>query len=193
MVKAGRLLDAISGLSGLLKPNIHLTEREKLAVNNNLGILHKNLGQYDIALEYYNNAESIYLINHFEDNSLLVSIYGNKVNIYSMKGDYKKALEYTEKAIRYIQGSNSQPLNIQHSRSSLYLNAGIVYNQQNDFTKALLSFKKSISIKNKYNLPGKEIVYLNIAKAYAQNEDIILADSYFNKSIRQSELENKNY
>lgn len=193
MAKTGRLIEAISGLSGLLKPNIQLTEKEKLAVNNNLGILHKKLGQYDIALEYYNAAESIYLSNHFEDNSLLVSIYGNKVNIYSMKGDYKKALEYTEKAIRSIQGSNSQPLDIQHSTSSLYLNEGIVYNQQDDFTHALLSFKKSISIKNKYNLPGKEIVYLNLAKAYTQNGNIILADSYFNKSIRQSELENKNY
>jgi CHAT domain-containing protein len=193
IVKTGRLMEAVSCLSGLLKPNIHLTEREKLAVNNNLGILHKRLGQYDIALEYYNVAESVFLNNHFEDNSLLVSIYGNKVNIYTIGGDYKKALEYTEKAIRYIQVSNGSILFKQQSTSSLYLNAGIIYNQQNDFTKAILSFKKSIAIKNKYNLPGKENVFLNLAKAYAKKGDNILADKYFNLSIRNSEEENKSF
>ncbi len=191
MVKAGRLLEAISSLSGLLEPNIQLTEREKLAVNNNLGILHKRLGQYDIALEHYDAAESVFLNNHFEDNSLLVSIYGNKVNIYTMRGDYKKALEYTEKAIRYIQGSSNKPLNIQQSTSSLYLNAGIIYNQLNDFNQALSSFKKSITIKNKYSLPGKEVAYLNLAKAYAKNGDNLLAEKYFNLGIIQSNIENK--
>ncbi|HEY3388732.1 MAG TPA: CHAT domain-containing tetratricopeptide repeat protein, partial [Prolixibacteraceae bacterium] len=191
MVKSGQLMEAISALSGLLKPNIKLTEREKLAINNNLGILHKKLGQYDIALERYDAAESIYLINNFDDTSLLVSIYGNKVNIYSMRGDYKKALEYTEKAIRYVQVSNSTILFKQQAIASLYLNVGIIYDQQNDFNQALTSYKKSISIKNKYNLPGKENVYLNIAKAYSKKGDKLLADKYFNLSIIQSNVENK--
>ena len=192
MVKAGRLIEAISSLSGLLKSNIQLTEREKLAINNNLGILFKNLGQYDVALLHYDAAESIFLNNQFEDNSLLVSIYGNKVNIYSMKGDYKKALEYTEKAIRDVQKDSSKTYFKQQSTSSLYLNAGIIYDQLNDFNLALTSFTKSLSIKTKYNIPGKENVYLNLAKAYAKNKNNLFADKYFNLSILQSNIENKN-
>jgi len=192
MVKAGRLMEAISSLSGLLKSNIQLTEREKLAINNNLGILFKNLGQYDVALLHYDAAESIFLNNQFEDNSLLVSIYGNKVNIYSMKGDYKKALEYTEKAIRDVQKDRSKTFFKQQSTSSLYLNAGIIYDQLNDFNLALTSFTKSLSIKTKYNIPGKENVYLNLAKAYAKNKNNLFADKYFNLSILQSHIENKN-
>ena len=193
LVKSGRLMEAASSLSGLLKSNFQLTVREKLAINNNLGILFKNLGQYDMALIHYDAAESIFLNNRFEDNSLLVSIYGNKVNIYSIKGDFKKALEYTEKAIRDVQKNSSNTLFKQQSTSSLYLNAGIIYDQQNEFNQALSAYNRSISIKNKYNLSGKENVYLNLAKAYGKNGKNILADKYFNLSIKQSEAENKRY
>lgn len=191
MMKSGRLLEASNCLSGLLKPNILLSEREKLAVNNNLGILHKNFGQYETALGYYDAAESIYLTNKFTDNSLLVSIYGNKVNIYTIMGDLKKALEYTEKAIRFVEGSDGASLMKQQTASSLYLNAGIVYSQLNDFDKAFSVFKKSIYLKTIHNFPGKEHVYLQFAKTYAKIGNNHLADRYFNFSIKQAEKENK--
>ena len=104
LVKAGRLKEAVSCLSRLLTSNMPLTAKEKLAFNNNLGILYKKLGQYDIALNYYGAAESVFLNDSFPDNSFLVSIYGNKVNIYSMKGDFIKALEYTEKSHSICSG-----------------------------------------------------------------------------------------
>ena len=81
LVKAGRLKEAVNCLSGLLLSATPLTPTEKLGINNNLGILHKNLGQYDLALQYYDAAESVYLNNNFNDNSYLLRIYGNKVNI----------------------------------------------------------------------------------------------------------------
>ena len=190
-MKSGHLLEASNCLSGLLKPNIRLTEREKLAVNNNLGILHKNLGQYETALRYYDAAELIYLNNNFADNSLLISIYGNKVNIYAMKGSLNKALEYTEKAIRFVEGSNGTVVFKQQSASSLYLNAGIVYYQLNDFTQALAVLKKSISIKDNNNFPGKDNVYLQFAKTYAKIGNNLLADRYFSLGIKESERENK--
>lgn len=193
MMKSGRLLEAANCLSGLLKPNIQLTEKEKLAIINNLGILHKNLGQFDIALGYYDAAESIYLNNSFTDNSLLVSIYGNKVNIYAMKGDFNKALEYTEKAIRSVQENNGPLLFKKQSTSSLYLNLGIVYYQLYDFDKSLSAFQKSISLKDEYNLLGKDNTYLNFAKTYAKIGNNLLADKYFNQSIRQSEVESNNF
>ena len=193
LVKSGHLMEAVDCLSGLLKPNIQLTEKEKLAVNNNLGILHKNLGQYDIALKYYDAAESIYLTNNFADNSFLVSIFGNKVNIYTTKGDFSKALEYIEKAIRYVQGSNSPPLFNQQVTSDLYLNAGIIYYQHNDLDQALSSFSKSITIKNKYSLFWKENVYQHLAKTYAKIGNNLLADKCFNLSIKLSETGDRSF
>lgn len=179
-------------MSSLLARNTKLSEEKKLAINNNLGILHKKLGQYDIALKYYDTAESIFLNNSFKDNSFLVSIYGNKANIFSRMGDLNKALEYTEKAIRSVQVSSNTESVKRQSIHVLYLNVGIVYLQLNDFSQALSSFKKSLSLKEKYNLPGKDNVYLNLAKTYAKTGNNLLAGKYFVLSVRQSVAENGN-
>ncbi len=192
LVKEGRLKEAVACLSNLLISGKPLTPKERLGVNNNLGILHKNLEQYDLALKYYDTAESVYLSNNFEDNSNLMSIYGNKVNIYLIKGDYNKALEYTEKAIRSVPESKGPALFKQKTLASLLLNEGIIYLQLNDFNKALVVFNKSISLKNSFNLTGKDNVYKFLAKTYAKTGNNLLADKYFNLSIRDSEIENKN-
>src|SRR5665647_855459 len=191
MMKTGRLFDAKNCLSGLLKSNIQMTAKQKLAVNNNLGILHKDLGQYDIALKYYDAAETICLNNSFKDNTYLASIYYNKMNIYSVNEEYNKVIEYTEKAIRSVRESNASPILKQTISSSLYLGAGNAYTQLNDFDQALSSLQKSLSIKNKYNLPQKEYVYQNYARIFAEMGNKSLADKYFNLSIRTSERENK--
>jgi len=193
LVKAGRLKEAVNCLSELLISGIPLTPKEKLGINNNLGILHKNLGQYDLALNYSDTAEFIYLNNDFDNTSFLVSIYGNKANIYSMKGDFNKALEYAEKAIRSVSGSNGTSQFKQQTNSSLYLNAGIIYSQLNDFDQALFVFNKSISLKDKYNLPGKDYVNLYLAKTYVKIGNKILADKYFSLSIMQTEAENRSF
>ncbi|NEW81172.1 MAG: CHAT domain-containing protein [Mariniphaga sp.] len=191
-MKSGHLMEAATSLSGLLKPNFQLTGKQKLVIYNNLGIIHKKLGQFDIALGYYDAAESIYLTNNFTDNSFLMSIYGNKANIYVIKGEFNKALEYVEKAIRSVQEGTETGVLKQQTTSSLYLNSGIVYYQLNDFTQAIIAFKKSLSLKEKYTLPGKDIVYLQFAKTYAKNGNSQLADKYFKLSIKQSESERSN-
>ena len=187
LVKTGRLKEAVSCLSGLLNSNHALTPTTRLAINNNLGIQNKNLGQYDIALKYYDEAESIYLNNGFTQNSFLISIYGNKVNIYLLKGDFNKALEYNEKAIRSVSYSSGDERPKQLSISSLYLNAGIIYFQLNDFAQALSAFQKSLFLKDKYNLPEKDLLYKQLANTYAKTGNKLLADKYFNLSIRHSE------
>jgi CHAT domain-containing protein len=73
------------------------------------------------------------------------------------------------------------------------LNIGIVYFHLNDFPKALTAFQKSIALKEKYRLPGKENVYLNLARTYAKTGNNLMADKYFNLSIFQSRVENKNF
>ena len=189
-MRAGNLLGAVDCLTGLIESNIDFSAIEKLGLNNNLGVLHKNLGQYDIALKYYDTAESIFLNNNFTENSLLISIFGNKVNIYTFKGEYNKALDYIEKGIRSVKISNMTELVKQQSYSSFFLSAGIVYTQINNFEEALNSFKKSILIKNKYNFSGKSNVYLNIAKIYSKSKNYFLAEKYFKLSLIQSNTEN---
>jgi len=191
LIKAGRLKEAISCLSGLLNSSLPLSPSIKIAINNDLGIQYKNLGQYDIALRYYDEAQSIYFKNSFSDNSFLVKIYGNKINIYSIKGDFNKALEYCEKAIRIVSESKEELVSKQQSMSSLYLNTGIVNYHLNKFTEALSAFQKSMILKNKYNLSGKDNLYRQLANTYAKIGNIYMADKYFNLSIKQIETDDR--
>jgi len=186
-IKGGRLKEAVKCLSGLLSSNTQLSLTTKLAINNNLGIQYKNLGQYEMALRYYDKAESIYLNNNFPENSFLIRIYGNKVNIYLLQGDFHKALDYCEKAIRIVTESSQEEVSKQQSISSLYLNTGIANYHLNNFKEALWAFQKSTYLKNKYNLPGKDILYKQLAITYAKIGNKLLADKYFNLSIRHSE------
>ena len=189
LVKSGHLFDAINCLSGILKSNMQLTDLQKLAVNNNLGILYKNLDQYEVALKYYDVAESLYFSNHFTSKTLLVNIYGNKANIYSAKDDYIKALQYTEKAIRFAQDGNDLSLANRQSISTLFLGEGIIYTELNYFNQALKSFNKSLNLITKYGLNGKDNTYLHFAITHAKMGNKLLADKYYNLSIKTSEAE----
>jgi CHAT domain-containing protein len=191
LVKGGRLKEAVSCLSGLLNSKIHLNPKEKLSILNSLGIQNKNLGQFDSALKYYDQAESLYVTNNSSDNSSLVSIYGNKGNIYAIKGDFNKALEYCEKAIRTVDVSNRTPLSKMQTTATLNLSIGIAHYQLSDYKKALSAFQKSISIKEKYKFSGKDFVYQHIANTYARMRNNPLADKYYNLGILQSEAETK--
>ena len=187
LAKAGHLIEAAKNLSDLLNSNYPLTPTEKLAINNNLGILYKNLGQYDISLGFYDAAESIYGKGNFPDKNFLGNIYGNKVNIYLMQGDFHKALEYCRKALEFVNESGSADLAKQQSAASLYLNVGIIYFQLNSFENAITFFQKSIFIKQKYNFSGIDNAYLNLAKTYSRIGSHGLAEKYFNLCIRKSE------
>ena len=191
LVKKGRFKEAVKNLNAFLNSKSDLTPKEKLIINNNLGILYKNQGQYDYALKYYNISESIYFKDSIPDHSALVSIYGNKVNIYSIKGEFNKAQDYCEKAIRAVSESSWDELQKQKTTASLNLNAGIIYFQLNKFNQALNAFKTSLLLKDKYKLPGKDNLYKQLANTYAKMGNNPMADKYFKFSISQSELENR--
>lgn len=193
LMKKGRFKDAISCLDARLHSKSQLSPKEKLVLNNNLGIAHKNLGEYDIALECYSVAESIFFKDNMPNHSVLVSIYGNLSNIYAIKGDFTKAMDYCEKAIRSISESSWDEQQKQKTISSLNLNVGIIYFKLNKFNQALYAFKASLLLKEKYNLPGKDILYKQLANTYAKMGINPMADKYFNLSISQSESENRNY
>lgn len=192
-MKKGRFKDAINCLDSLLKSKSQLSSKEKLVLNNNLGIAHKNLGEYDVALEYYTAAESVYFTDTVPNHTMLVSIYGNLSNIYTIKGDFNKAMEFCQKAIRSIPESSWDELQKQKTTSALYLSSGIIYLKLNKFNEALSAFKTSLLLKDKYALSGKDILYKQLANAYAKMGANPMADKYYNLSISQSESEKRNY
>ncbi len=60
---------------------------------------------------------------------------------YRLQGDYKKALDHYNQALKI-----NEELNLEHDNATLFLNLGLVYSIRGEFSLASESFKKSIDL-----------------------------------------------
>ncbi|MGM0549877.1 MAG: ATP-binding protein [Bacteroidota bacterium] len=139
------------------------------------GIIHKNLGNYETALETYNEAEAIY--ENLNDNSGLGKVSTNRGVVYKRKGDYTKALEYYIKAKEYKAAENNP-------RSMLAVNNNIatLYSRLYIFDKADHYLKENIRL-------AKELKLNNRLPAYYHN----LGNNFLRRYEDTKEESNVNY
>jgi len=179
---SGNLAEAEEILLKVLDYEKKLPEAFKVAVYNNLGAVSTLSGKYDNALVYFNKAEEIESSNNSSSKSL-GDIYINKANILVRKRIYTTAFEYFEKSIDIYKSSSKNNPEIETSIASAYLNLGIAYIDVGEIKKALDYLNKSMKIRLKNKLPGLELVYLNLAKAYVKSGENLIAEESFKKSI----------
>lgn len=189
----GNLPNAERMLNRILNSDHLIEEPQLIAVYNNLGVVNQMLGKYEQALDFYTKAELLgYDKNEYIKD--LAAIYSNKGNIFNIKKSFDQAVGYFEKSIRVYSSLDLSDRDILLSLSSAYLNIGITVLAGKNYTKALAYLNKSLDIKEKYKLPGTELVYLNIAKAYSGWGYHDKAEEYFKKSIeRFIRLYNENH
>ncbi|HBE41873.1 MAG TPA: hypothetical protein DDW27_11840, partial [Bacteroidales bacterium] len=182
--KIGNLLNAEPVLIRILNSDRTIEKPQLIAAYNNLGVVNQMLGNYDRAMDYYNQAELLIADNRLYLNNL-ADIYSNKGHINIVKKSYDLAVIYFEKSIRVYNSLDLRNRKILSSLASTYLNTGIAVLAAKNYTEALEYFNKSLDIKGKYKLSGTELVYLNIAKAYAGSGYHNKAEEYYKKSIER--------
>lgn len=111
-------------------------------INNNIGILYKNLMQYDKALECYLEAEKCYIES--KNKYYEAVVLGNIGVLYRRLKKYDHALEYARKSINI----NEETKNL-NSLADQYGNIGLVYNELSEFSDADKYYKRALSIKEK--------------------------------------------
>jgi tetratricopeptide (TPR) repeat protein len=103
-----------------ISDNYGQTKTGKLA-NYYLGIIYKEKGEYDLALEYLKDA-------NVKDEVIGAIALGNIGDIYIDLGDYQEALKYFNKAISHSDNSFTAPI---------YLNkAALTYTALENYKKA---------------------------------------------------------
>jgi CHAT domain-containing protein/Tfp pilus assembly protein PilF len=153
---------------------------------NNLGVVNNLLGRYKESLTYYDKAEVLINSNPYSLRRLAI-IYSNKSRIFNIQKKYSTAIEYLEKGLRIYQEINNPDKGIFRSISTSYMNMGLSYYGQKDFTKAMNYFEKCTKLKLKYNLSELGLCYMNIANTYVETGDTIKAENFFIKSIAEFE------
>ena len=182
LYNSGDFIGAEKCMLKVLDPKSVLPVDYVMAAYNNLGLIKKSLGQYTVALDYYEKAENL-ILDEKENLKDLAFIYNNKSRIYTFQRSYPTAIEFLEKSIRIFHNLESQDKTILPSLSTAYLNLGIIYFELKDYNTAFKNFDKSLQLKLKNNLPETELTYLNLAKIYAQTGGTEKAEEYFTRCL----------
>ncbi len=127
--KASSLLDDTDVSSGL-----------KIVVLGSLGYLNDDLGKYNRALYYFNNALEILLAQPDPSQFRLAKLYNNIGVAYSNKGLYRQALHYyrLELEMNLLAKGTDHP-----DVAGTYLNIGNNYFRSGDTGEALLYFQRA--------------------------------------------------
>ena len=144
---------------------------------NHLGIVHQNMGKYELAIDYYLKAKEIN--EELNDDSNLGGNYVNLGLIYCYQSNYDKALEYYYQSLKLSEKVNNSRL-----KSASLANIGLVYYNQSEYDKAIEYYHKSLEIDiSSANMPGIANAYLSIGNVYGERGDLDAALVYFEKAL----------
>jgi two-component sensor histidine kinase len=142
-----------------------------------IGVLHKNMGNYEEALMYYQKAIPINeQIKNLQGNA---GIYNNIAFVYRLQGKYKKSLEFYLQALAFFENSNNTK-----QQSNVLNNIGSLYTDQKNYLKAIEFFEKSLVIAEQIkDTLGIAFAYNNLGEVYQKQNRWQEAKSYFQKSL----------
>ncbi len=151
---------------------------------NNIGVLNKNRGQLDNALDSYLKSVRIQEENKFED--ALAYTYNNIGTIYSLKSEFEKALEFFNKALEKFE-SIDHKLRIIGTLN----NIGNVYTDLNEYDYALKYYMRSLSIYEELEDNSQAFVpFNNIGNIYFQRGEWDNAMAFYESALDLEKLNN---
>lgn len=145
--------------------------------HNNLGIIYKNIGKFDLAKE--NCEKSIEICRNIGDSSGMASASNTIGTVNYYLGNYSEALIWYQKSL-----SIYEQMGLPSREAILINNLGLVYNRLSNYKKALEYYFRSLKIQEENkNLNGAALTLGNIGIIYFNlgNEDKAL--EYYKKSL----------
>ena len=115
---------------------------------NNVGATFKNLGEYDKAIEYYQ--ENLKIQERLGNLKLMARSKANIANVYYAFGlDYDKVLEYYNESLDHLKVYLLEHPDDEQGKQLLaqvYLNIGITYKEIEDDDQAIENFQKALDL-----------------------------------------------
>ncbi len=153
---------------------------------NNLGVVCRNMSDYNCALTNYFN--SLKIRERLNDRKGIAHSYANIAIIYSNLGQYEKSLEYDYKSleIKFVFGDKP-------GIAKSYNNIASTFAALRMFDSAIVYNNKAIAIRLASNdKSGLAVGYYNLGGCYTHLKDFSRAQEYFEKSLSMyKELDEK--
>ncbi|MEM7106849.1 MAG: tetratricopeptide repeat protein [Bacteroidota bacterium] len=158
-------------------------QKGRAAALNNIGVVYKNQGVYDKALDNY--IESIRISTNLDDKLLLASTMNNIGTVYSLKETYDKALIY------YIESYETfVKLDKKEQMIGALNNIGNAYNVMGDEDKAMEYFDKAIKLTREIGNDPSFDPLNNLGNIYFYKDNLSKALSYYQRSLQIAVKEN---
>ncbi|MBI1936560.1 MAG: tetratricopeptide repeat-containing sensor histidine kinase [Ignavibacteriales bacterium] len=143
---------------------------------NLIGVVYRNIGNYEKALGYYKNA--LHFSETAGDSSQIAYSYNNIGGIYRLVGNYPLTLEYVLKALKIFESMNDK-----EGMAFCTINIGLVYKNQEDYSKALEYLNYTLKLRNEINDKAGKALALNlIAETYVDIKKTDIALQYYYQS-----------
>ena len=166
------------------KENKTLTDHlEEAAVNQNMGVLHLNLGDHQKAKEYYEHALSIQLKKLGPDHVDVALTYHNMGTLHNDLGDHQQAKEYYERALS-IRLKKLEPDHVDVAFT--YHNMGALHKDLGDHQQAKEYYERALSMRLKKLGPDHVDVaftYHNMGTLHRDLGDHQQAKEYYERAL----------
>jgi tetratricopeptide (TPR) repeat protein len=157
-------------------------ESEKALYYNQLGLIKDAQGDYEKAIEYYENALEMWAKTLPSNHPYFSVCFNNMGMIYKSMGHYSEALQLLEGSLKMSE-KNLPPNDPDFATS--YNNIGEVYRDMGEYSKALSFYEKALEIWQ-INLPPNHpdlaTCYNNIGLLYNNMEEYSKALSFYEKA-----------
>lgn len=164
---------------------ITINYQEAIAQNYNfMGVVYRNLGDYQKAMEFYH--EALKIAETIQDQEQMAYANNNIGEIYGFQEQYDKAIEFTKKAITAFETINNET-----GLAYGYIRLGEIYEAQGKYQEAIAAFEKSLEIrKNLGELHQIGSSQARLGEVYLLVENYEKAIQYFEESIQSREKTN---
>ncbi|MCL2119938.1 MAG: DUF2225 domain-containing protein, partial [Planctomycetaceae bacterium] len=153
------------------------------AMYNNIGVVYKEQGDYDKALEWHLKALAISEKVLGKEHPDTAGTYNNIAVVYKNQGKYDEALKWYQKALAIKE----KVLGKEHpSTAATYNNIAIVYRKQGKYEQALEKYQKALAIREKVlgkEHPDTAATYNNIGEVYRNQGDNEQALVWYHKAL----------
>jgi CHAT domain-containing protein/Tfp pilus assembly protein PilF len=142
-----------------------------------IGATYRNLGQLDLALKNYNQAEKNFMLSENYPFEQMVRVYNNIGIVYRSKLDFTKALQYFEQALQISKNEiKDSPANIARINYSI----AETYYLINDYEKASDLIHQNINVAY---IEDKILYHELLANIYQIQGDLLKSKKNYQKVI----------
>lgn len=155
--------------------------KNKCKTLGNIGIIYDTKGEYDKAIDFYQNAYQLAEETNNEIDAAFVLI--NLGSLYYQILDYDKGLEYLEKALIL-----TEKLDLQKQKSIVLNNIAAIYIDLEKYDEALEHILNGLEIDQSLNSVLSIAIKMgNIGYLYTQKKEYILAEKYLLEAQQMSD------